>query len=350
MNSTADFEKTYFAASNTGAGFKNYFDSIFLQDERVYILKGGPGTGKSYFLKQVARAAKQRGYEVELYLCSSDADSLDGVRIPTLSISVFDGTSPHGADPRFPGAREDMVNLGAFWNSALLRAHREEIERLCQQKVASYSEALSMLRLAGACMQMRIELLEPYLDREKIERVAKRFVDGVSLKEGKALVRPMRTFGMKGQRSLSTFEEMANRTVSVATLYGVEYLYLQTVLEQAIKRKIEVEYAPHPLMPELPEKLYFPSERLLVCVGKSEKTVGSRRFLDSAVLSQKRKLLKDLEKGMNCMTQAAILAFEEMGKSHFSLEKIYERAMDFEAKQRYCQAFTDEIFRDKKIP
>ena len=53
MSEETKWDQVYFAASNTGAGFVNYFDRIFLQDERVYILKGGPGTGKSYFLRQV---------------------------------------------------------------------------------------------------------------------------------------------------------------------------------------------------------------------------------------------------------------------------------------------------------
>ena len=42
-------EKKYFAAANTVDGFVSYYDEIFVKCSRVYIIKGGSGTGKSYF-------------------------------------------------------------------------------------------------------------------------------------------------------------------------------------------------------------------------------------------------------------------------------------------------------------
>lgn len=37
-----------------------------------YFLKGRPGTGKSTFLKMLARAAQDRGYRTEAYHCAFD--------------------------------------------------------------------------------------------------------------------------------------------------------------------------------------------------------------------------------------------------------------------------------------
>ena len=40
-------EKKYFAASNSSEGFVNYYDACFGSDSRVdrlYVIKGGPGT------------------------------------------------------------------------------------------------------------------------------------------------------------------------------------------------------------------------------------------------------------------------------------------------------------------
>ena len=49
--------KRYFAAANSAYGFHNSFCEIFSPDklQRVYIIKGGPGTGKSYLMKNIAK-------------------------------------------------------------------------------------------------------------------------------------------------------------------------------------------------------------------------------------------------------------------------------------------------------
>ena len=39
--------KSYFACANSSRGFYNFFESNLQNLERLYILKGGPGTGKS---------------------------------------------------------------------------------------------------------------------------------------------------------------------------------------------------------------------------------------------------------------------------------------------------------------
>ena len=54
QNYTSNNEK-YFAAANSYKGFKSYFDRIFApeQFDRIYIIKGGPGTGKSSIMKNI---------------------------------------------------------------------------------------------------------------------------------------------------------------------------------------------------------------------------------------------------------------------------------------------------------
>ena len=74
-------EDAYFAASNSAKGFFSYYKECF-DDGRIkhlYAIKGGPGTGKSYFLRKVARQGEGLGWNCEYIYCSSDPDSLDGV-------------------------------------------------------------------------------------------------------------------------------------------------------------------------------------------------------------------------------------------------------------------------------
>ena len=105
---------SYFLASNSGKGFYSLFDQLHTPGDGwvLYIIKGGPGTGKSSMMKKIAETAENKGYFYEKIYCSSDPESLDGIIIPELKVSVADGTSPHIIEPKYPGVTEKIINLG----------------------------------------------------------------------------------------------------------------------------------------------------------------------------------------------------------------------------------------------
>ena len=78
----------YFLAANSAEGFVSHFGDCYNPYDgwRAYIIKGGPGTGKSSFMKCVVVKAVDKGYSVELCPCSSDPDSLDGVIIKDIKL------------------------------------------------------------------------------------------------------------------------------------------------------------------------------------------------------------------------------------------------------------------------
>lgn len=71
-----------------------------------YFLKGRAGTGKSTLLKKIAAQAEKRGYDMEIYHCSFDPESLDMVLVRELGWAVFDSTAPH---EYFPSKAGDEV-------------------------------------------------------------------------------------------------------------------------------------------------------------------------------------------------------------------------------------------------
>ncbi|BAF58907.1 hypothetical protein PTH_0726 [Pelotomaculum thermopropionicum SI] len=87
-----------FPGGNTAYGFYSFYDHIIEPDAtRIFVIKGGPGVGKSTFMRKIGEAMLDRGYDVEFHCCSSDNGSLDGVVIPAIRIALLDGTAPHRA-------------------------------------------------------------------------------------------------------------------------------------------------------------------------------------------------------------------------------------------------------------
>lgn len=131
----------FFPGGNTAVGFYSFYDSAFELVERKYILKGGPGTGKSTLMKKVGRQLLDKGFDVEFLHCSSDNNSLDGIIAPALKLGIVDGTAPHIVDPKFPGVVDEIVNLGDFWDRSKLQEHGAEIVSLTKQITANFQKA-----------------------------------------------------------------------------------------------------------------------------------------------------------------------------------------------------------------
>lgn len=89
--------KSYFPGGNTSQGFYSLYNHMIGSDaNRILVIKGGPGVGKSTFMRAIGEAMLEKGYDVEYHCCSSDNGSLDGVVIPALKIALVDGTAPQG--------------------------------------------------------------------------------------------------------------------------------------------------------------------------------------------------------------------------------------------------------------
>lgn len=144
-------EKHVFAGGNTSNGFFSYFDNIVNPENanRIFILKGGPGVGKSSLMKKFGKKMMSHGYQAEYIHCSSDEGSLDGVIIPELKIILVDGTAPHALDPKLPGAVDEIINLGMYLNHAELLKHKDNIIQINNKKSQLYKSAYKYLKCAG---------------------------------------------------------------------------------------------------------------------------------------------------------------------------------------------------------
>lgn len=192
----SEFE--YFPGANTPEGFYSYYDYIMNRNsaKRIIVLKGGPGTGKSTFMKKVAQHIKSKGYDTELLHCSSDPKSLDGVCSRKLGFLILDGTAPHIVDPKYPGAVDEIINLGDCWDKEKIIANKEEIIKTGERISAYFADAYRFLA-AAKCLQKIGEVKNVTLVSDCIEELKKQLSVG---KEGvgteqKAFLSALTPFG-----------------------------------------------------------------------------------------------------------------------------------------------------------
>lgn len=95
--------------TTTAEGSINIVPQIIKDLSQRIFLKGRAGTGKSVFMKKVAQACENHGFDLEIYHCSFDPESVDMVLVPELSFCIFDSTNPHEFFPE--DDRDTVVDL-----------------------------------------------------------------------------------------------------------------------------------------------------------------------------------------------------------------------------------------------
>ena len=344
-----------FAASNSCEGFKNYYNEIFTDTsvDRLYVIKGGPGTGKSHFMRVVARHARERGYSVTRYLCSSDPTSLDGLLLskegcPTLGL--LDGTPPHVREPAVPGARDEIVNLGAFWDPVRLAADRDTITALGRLKSTSYGRAYAALSAAGRMDEVADSLTEGCVDHSRIAALASRLLGEQPTSSFSTAPALRRAVSMGGKHTIHSFEASARRLLLPDEGYGVGYRLTAAMLEVSKKRGHGVLVSYHPVYPRKIDGLYYPDTGLCVLVGDAEppegipvRSLSMRRYTDGQALREVRGELRRTAALREELTETALRHLAVAAKHHFELERIYAEAMDFTAKEAYTERFCGEV-------
>ena len=347
-----------FAGANSAAGFVSFYETILFDEEieRIYILKGGPGTGKSRFMKDAALLAVERGFSVERYSCSSDPDSLDGVVIGG-KIAIIDGTAPHAVDPSSPGARDEIINLGAFWDADKLKEREVEIKVLQGLKGESYARAYRYLLSHKSVQDINLSLALPcFKEKKAMNSVDNIFREikkggGYSLSVGMIL-----SVGMKGRVRLDTYLQLGERICLIEDHVDIAYLVTHKLGEKAAERGLNVRISYHPILPDRIDALLLEDSKTVFLVCEADQTerlraavphsrvIRARRLIEPSVMRQKREGIRQTFRLREALIGGAQDELGKVAKAHFELEKIYSAAMDFDAKERYTDALCERLF------
>lgn len=348
---------TYFLGANSKDGFASLMDQLIAPaDARaIYILKGGPGCGKSSLMKKVGQAAQDAGYCPEYIYCSGDPDSLDGVVIPELRVALCDGTAPHVVEPMYPGAVEHYVNLGACYDTAALAREKDRVMELMAGYQGAYRRAYRCLKGAGQLMEDNLDLLETEALKEKIKKRAKGIVAREIPKHGTGGAvkeRFLSAVTCKGQVCFfETADLLCKRIYELADSYGLAHLLLEELLGAAVERGHDAVVCPDPMMPSRLQHLLLPGLGVAFVSASPELPYPGkpyRRIRLDAMANQEelrrhkarirfsRKVSRALlDEGMETLAAEKVL--------HDELEQIYNPHVDFDKVYATAQAIIDEI-------
>ena len=317
-----------FLAANSAEGFISEFGNCYdpTKGWRAYIIKGGPGTGKSSFMRKVLNQEKVLDEDrVEVY-CASDPDSLDGVIFPKRKTVIIDGTSPHTVEPRLPGIGDSILDFGAFWNEARLTENRDKILSLTKENKALHGGATRYIKAAGEVLAEHIARSERNLNHNKASRRREDIVGSfIPEKEGFGRVKNAFLSGITPKGILSFEEEISvENRIEIGDVFGAESeQILRGLRDRAVERGYKTVVFKNCILPSfLTDGIYIPELSLLV--------YKKHKIAEDALIDEL--IFRGAEN---------IKAAKEI---HDELEGYYISAMDFEALNKYTDDFIDERF------
>ena len=339
--------KSYYAAANTENGFKSLFEDIFSPKalSAVYIIKGGPGTGKSTFMRTVASKALERGMQVEYYYCSADTDSLDGIKLCDIGVAFIDGTSPHAYEPRYPGACEITLDLGRNFNTEYLAANRSCIESLADECSACYARSSRFLRAAGETERLRLEVAGRAFDTEKAKMAVKRMLSQYKPEKGEYMERYISALGVHGASHITNEPCNGERTVRISGKYGCDKLFLKVLANYAVENGYTAVRYPDVLLHDCTEGVYIAEAGVrYICTEEGCDEINAMRFVKQEILAENRAKLRFAKKCKEALLQGALSELGKMGALHRELEGYYINAMDVRGNEAMMQRVISDIF------
>lgn len=339
----------YFLGANSSGGFHSLYDG-FASDvgDRLHLIKGGPGCGKSGFMKKLADAALERELDVEYILCSGDPDSLDGVYFPELKVAYADATAPHVMEPRHFGYDSDYVNLGVF----CAECDNCRIPTLTEKYRAKYKEAYSYLAAVGNINSVGIC---NYLSKSTLSSVKSCAKSAASLTAAasdiscaKISYRFISSVGCSGELVLTeTVEELCKQIYLIDDRLGLSEIYFSELIKQLSGR---VVCCLSPLLCDRIEALLLPDEGIgFVAASLMPNVKAKRRVrLDALVpreciaacsdeLLRRRELTASLK-------DAAICSLKAAKAYHDELESCYRSCIDFDALNDFTDTEIQKLF------
>ncbi|HPE15422.1 MAG TPA: hypothetical protein PK597_00540 [Oscillospiraceae bacterium] len=343
MALSSDFRPTFFLGANAGGGFASLYEEILGADlDTVLLLKGGPGCGKSSFLRRVASRLEAAGHPAEYIACSGDPDSLDAAIFPSLGAAVADATAPHVLEPTMPGAVERYVDLGAFYDCAALRGKRAELApyfagcRLCFERTYRLLAAACGVRETGRAL----------LFSEDLAGRLRRRAAGVAARELKKGGGP--TGGVK-RRFLGavtaggvlcrfdTARFYCPRLYILEDTWGLADAFLRPLSAAATASGRDVIECPDPLCPERLAHLLVPALGLGFVSSSPVAPYDARPYRrirldaapDAAVRRAYRARLRFSKRLFSSLLDESVEALAQAKAQHDDLEAAYNPHVDF---------------------
>ena len=331
-----------FLGANSAKGFVSYFADSYSAEAgwHVYIIKGGPGTGKSSMMKQLAAYFAEKGSQVELCPCSSDPDSLDAVIFWDKKTVIMDGTAPHTVDPSYPGVCEKIINLCDCWEDSAFLGKEQEIIKLTRENKKLHAHASRYIAAAGSLYEQSRNIALKFTDTEKVKRTAAKICRKMLNRAHAAGEEKRFLSGITPKGLLFLKQSIAPHYKTVIavedSIGAASSTFLAEVRRQCLAAGQRIITCHNTLEPTIIDHILLPDSSIAFCTENRythpdgvTRRIHARRFTDTVALAERRQTLSFNRRASEELLREAVRIIAEAKRTHDMLEEYYISAMDF---------------------
>ncbi len=344
---------TYFLGGSSPSGFRTSFGRIIGDtDYHTYIIKGGPGTGKSSLMKRIF--AEFGDEDRDLYLCSSDPDSADAVVLKKHKVIFVDGTAPHVFDPEYPGAVQEILNMGDCWDAEALRSAKEGIIGVTADYSRYHVHCRRYISAAASVLEDTKHIAGNAVNYDKLDgfifRTAKKLLPMKGDIEGNLCFRQLSAITPKGYMTL--IPENDEVYILKDNYFAGSDYFLKSFSDAALQKGYDVdisicnvfeeEYFEHMRIPELGMS-FISSNAVNKTEAEKAISVNFMRFYNKAEINGKKNRLKFNISAAEELLDEAVNSLKNAKAYHDKLEEFYINAVDFGKTEEIFKAVTEKI-------
>lgn len=349
-------QNMYFLGGISPDGFRTEFSKLINEyGFYTYILKGGPGTGKSTLMKQVAENFPES--IVSVYHCSSDPKSLDAVIIEDKKIIVVDGTSPHIFDAVYPGVSQEIVNLGEFWDKEKLKKSNDSIISSFRENQRFHKRAKCYIDAASSINDDIFNIAVDALNIEKLVaymgRLSKKLIPKPkSGAKGKVTFKQISAFTPDGYITLPIKGEYSRYFIKDELFAGNDF-FLRSLTDIFTAHGYDVTVSEFNIIHNsIYEHIVVPQLGLIFITGNffnslnadNENIINFSRFYSKDVINAKKQRIAFNKKASAELAEEAKISLENALKVHDILESYYISALDFDGLNNKTKKIVNEIY------
>ena len=356
--------KHVFPGGNTCLGFYSFYDYILSQDEakKIIVLKGGPGVGKSNFMRKIGEDFLALNYDVEFMHCSSDNNSLDGVVIPKIKVALIDGTAPHIVDPKNPGCVDEIIHLGDFWEESGISKYKNEILETNREIGRTFNRAYKYLKSAKSIYDDNCVILSQAIDYSKVNKktqeLIERVFDGLYINDKIGKIRHLFASAITPEGLRNHIDSIIYNTKNVFILKGDHNTgkssMLSKIIDCAATKGLNIEayhcaFNPekieHVLIPQLDTIFVTSNEYHNVYKTNGEEIIDLNEYVSEIEMKKYTTELSFNKNIFNELLNQAISTISNAKRLHDLLETYFIPNMNF---QKVDQKRLETVERIKK--
>jgi hypothetical protein len=244
-------------------------------------------------------------------------------------------------DPSYPGAVDEIINLGDYWDGRHLRKNRQSIMEISDAITAVYQEAYDKLADIGVLY----EKMSADLNQEKLQQLEEKLFEVIFTGRQPQSKHCFAT-ALTNKGIINNCDELSKKYHKRYILKGQigsgHHLLLEKIAHAAQKKGYDLEVFHHTLAPQNIQMLLLPDLNVAVI---SDEGLSEQKWQENDQIIKTDALAnrKTDQAIINNDIQNVAKKINQAKEKHDKLEYYYRKAMDFEQVEEVGNSLLNRI-------